>query len=82
MTVKLDITFIIYNIIEQACVCVFVKLFEKINANGVASVEPGQVREWIGIANLCQMYFRQIKKMLGQQKKTLFFKNFFGILII
>ena len=42
----------IYNIIEQVCVCVSVQPFEKINATGVASVEPGKAREWIGVANL------------------------------
>ena len=41
-------------------VCMSVQPFEKINATGVASVEPGKAREWIGIANLCQMKFRQM----------------------
>ena len=31
-------------------VCLSIRL-KKINATGVASVEPGKVREWIGVAN-------------------------------
>ena len=41
--------------------CRFVGQFEKINANGVASAEPGKARQWIGIANLRQTKFRQMK---------------------
>ena len=41
------------------CVCVFVQPFEKINATGVASVQPGEARESIGIANPRQMKFCQ-----------------------
>ena len=52
---------VIYNIIEQVCFCVFVQPFEKINATGVASVEPGKASEWIGIANPSQMNIRKMK---------------------
>ena len=51
----------IYNIIKHVCVCMFVCLsvqpFGKLNA----SVEPGKARAWIGVANLFQMEFRQMK---------------------
>ena len=46
----------IYNIIEQ--VWVSVQPFEESNATGVASVELGEARKWIGVANL-----RQIRQM-------------------
>ena len=52
-------------------VCVFVCVFATFlalakNAIGVASGEPGEARERIGVANPCQMMVRQTK--FGQMK--------------
>ena len=43
------------------CVCLSVQPFEQINTTGVASVELGKAREWIGVAILRQMKFHQMK---------------------
>ena len=62
--------------------CVFVQPFEKINATGIDSVEPGKARECIGVANLRQMKFHQMKfakwrfaKFWTKKKKKSFVKN-------
>ena len=51
-------------------VCVFVRPFEKINATGLASVKLSKAREWIGVANLRQMKFRQKRKNKTVSSKT------------
>ena len=37
--------------IELSIIYVFVCPFKNINATGVASVEPGKAREWVGVAD-------------------------------
>ena len=51
-------------------VFVFVQPFEnKTNATGIASVQPGKAREWIGVVNLYQMKFlpNEVRQMKFNQ---------------